>query len=312
MKATDTNKIRSMLKKSEKLAEIYGCKLNLGFSGGKDSVVLKYFADRYGIDYAAHFNNTQIEQYKGMIQFIKSNYPDVKIVHPDRKNSFFELMKTGGLPSIFRRWCCEYLKHSSPKLAEYRVNIMGIRGEESLKRLERGEISVFGKSKRAAKKLAELKKTFAGTDCTVSCEGGKDRVNIYPIFDLTEKDVFDIIRAEKLVIPEVYYSKCSRLGCAFCPFASRKENYESIKEHPAIAKAWLRVLSDETFQKERQRNIVGKTDGAGLFYLYVNRSLLTDDLLKKGLGYLNRKDLFGRTGLQNFKDYLEQCKIIKK
>jgi len=47
----DANKIKSMLKKSEKLAEIYECKLNLGFSGGKDSVVLKYFADYYGIDY---------------------------------------------------------------------------------------------------------------------------------------------------------------------------------------------------------------------------------------------------------------------
>ena len=46
----DTNKIKSMLKKSERLAELYECKLNLGFSGGKDSVVLKYFADYYSID----------------------------------------------------------------------------------------------------------------------------------------------------------------------------------------------------------------------------------------------------------------------
>ena len=60
----DTNKIKSTLKKTEQLAERYECKLNLGFSGGKDSVVLKYFADYYGIDYVAHFNNTQIEQYK--------------------------------------------------------------------------------------------------------------------------------------------------------------------------------------------------------------------------------------------------------
>jgi tRNA(Ile)-lysidine synthase TilS/MesJ len=71
----DTGKIKSTLKKSERLAEIYGCKLSLGFSGGKDSVVLKYFADLYGIDYVAHFNNTQIEQYKGMVLFIKANIP---------------------------------------------------------------------------------------------------------------------------------------------------------------------------------------------------------------------------------------------
>jgi phosphoadenosine phosphosulfate reductase len=306
----DVNKIKSMLKKSEKLAEIYGCKLNLGFSGGKDSVVLKYFADHYGIDYVAHFNNTQIEQYKGMIDFIKSNYHDVKIVHPDKESSFFELMKVKGLPSLFRRWCCEFLKHSNPKLAAYSVNIMGVRGEESLKRLERGEITVFGNSKRAAKKLAELKKTFASTGSTISCEGGKDKVNIYPIFDLTEKDVFDIVRSERLVIPEVYYSQCSRLGCAFCPFANLKENYRSIKEHPNLTKAWLRVLSDEIFQKKRQKNIVGKTDGVGLFYLYISQSLPSNSGLEGGLEYLNQKDMFGKAGLHYFKDYLEQCNVL--
>lgn len=58
----DAQKIRATLKKAEQLAEIYGCRLNLGFSGGKDSVVLKYLADYYGIKYFAHFNNTQIEQ----------------------------------------------------------------------------------------------------------------------------------------------------------------------------------------------------------------------------------------------------------
>ena len=148
-----------MLRKSQALAEIYETPLNLGFSGGKDSVVLKYFADYYGIDYVAHFNNTQIEKYKGMIRFIKTNYPDVCIVHPDKEYSFFELMKKSGLPSIFRRWCCEELKHSNRKLKKYSVNVMGIRGEESAARLERGEISVFGKSKRAQKKLEALRKT---------------------------------------------------------------------------------------------------------------------------------------------------------
>jgi phosphoadenosine phosphosulfate reductase len=308
----DTNKIKSMLKKAEKLAEIYGCKLNLGFSGGKDSVVLKYFADYYGIDYVAHFNNTQIEKYSGMIQFIKSNYPDVKIVHPDKSHSFFELMKKSGLPSMFRRWCCEYLKHSNPKLDEYRVNTMGVRGEESHSRMERGEISVFGRTKTASEKLEALKKTIASTDSVVSCEGGKDKVSIYPIFDLSENEVFDIIRTEKLVIPDVYYSQCSRLGCAFCPFTSLTENYRLIKEHPNLTKAWLRVLSDEKFQKKRQRNIVGKTDGEGLFYLYISQSLLTKNLFKKGLEYLNGKDVFGKTGLQYFKDYLEQCKVINQ
>ncbi|MDR1416381.1 MAG: phosphoadenosine phosphosulfate reductase family protein, partial [Prevotellaceae bacterium] len=229
----DANKIKSTLKKAEQLAEIYGCQLNLGFSGGKDSVVLKYFADLYGIDYAAHFNNTQIEQYKGMIGFIKTSYPDVNIVHPDKESSFFELMKRKGIPSLFRRWCCEYLKHSNPKLKEYRVNIIGVRGEESVQRMERGAISVFGKSKRAEKTLEKLKATFANANAQVQCEAGKDKVNVYPIFDITEKEVFDVIRAERLAIPDAYENS-RRLGCAFCPFASYRENCRAIKQQPNL------------------------------------------------------------------------------
>ena len=237
----DANKIKSMLKKSERLAEVYECKLNLGFSGGKDSVVLKYFADYYGINYVANFNNTQIEQYKEMIPFIRANYPDVNIIHPDKKDSFFVLMQSKGLPSLFRRWCCESLKHSNPKLKDYRVNIMGVRGEESAGRLKRGEISVFGSSKRASKRREELKKTFAKTNTQIQCEGGKDKVNIYPVFDLTEKEIFSLIKTEKLIIPDAY-NKYSRIGCAFCPFASYRENLDTIKTNPNLVKAWLRVM----------------------------------------------------------------------
>jgi phosphoadenosine phosphosulfate reductase len=300
----DANKIKRMLKKSENLAEIYDRKLNLGFSGGKDSVVLKYFADYYGINYVANFNNTQIELYKGMVNFIKTTYPDVNIIHPSKENSFFELMKKNGLPSLFRRWCCEYLKHSSPKLSKYLVNIMGVRGEESLARLKRGEIAVFGRSKRAEKTAKKLRRTFANNNMQINCEGGKDKVNIYPIFDLTKKEIFEIIKTEKLIIPDAYYSKTQRLGCAFCPFVSKHENFNTIKTHPNIVKAWLRVLSDSEFQKNRQKNIVGKTTGAGLFYLYITQSLFTNEMLHKGLCYLNEKDIFGITGLQRFENYL--------
>ena len=302
-------KTESMLRKSQTLAEIYECKLNLGFSGGKDSVVLKYFADYYGIDYVGNFNNTQIERYKGMINFIKTNYPDINIIHPAKENSFFELMKKKGLPSLFRRWCCEYLKHSNKKLSEYRVNIMGVRGEESRARLERGEISVFGRSERAQKRLIELRQTFASQDSIIKCEGGKDKVNIYPIFDLTEKEVFEIIKVENLTIPDVYFNESRRIGCAFCPFAPAKENYQTIKKCPNLTKAWLRVFSDE-FIANRQRNIIGKTNGIGLFYLYINQLLLTNKALERGLNYLNEQNIFGQTGLQVFENYLIKNKAM--
>jgi phosphoadenosine phosphosulfate reductase len=305
----DTNNIKTLLKKSEQLAERYGCKLNLGFSGGKDSVVLKYFADYYGVDYVAHFNNTQIEQYAGMIPFIKASYPEVKIVHPDKENSFFALMKKKGLPSLFRRWCCESLKHSNPKQKDCLVNVMGVRGEESAARLNRGEICVLGRSKRAAEAREKLRATFASTSCHVQCEGGKDKVNVYPIFDLTEKEVWTIIKTERLAIPEAYSSGCSRIGCAFCPFAPFHENIKLVKTHPNLVKAWLRTLGGGFIEK-RQKNIFKKTDEVGLFYLYITQALITNKLLNAGLQHLNGKDVFGETGHEKFKRYLEECGII--
>jgi 3'-phosphoadenosine 5'-phosphosulfate sulfotransferase (PAPS reductase)/FAD synthetase len=305
----DTAKIKSTLKKVEKLAEIYECPLNLGFSGGKDSVTLKYFADYYGIKYVAHFNNTQIERYKPMLRFIRDNYPDVGIVHPDRENSFFALMKKNGLPSLFRRWCCESLKHSNPKLKDYRVNIIGVRGEESAKRLERGAVSVFGKSKRAKKTLENLKRSFAQTDSQIQCEGGKDKVNVYPIFDLTEKEVFTVIKTENLVIPPVYHEGCNRLGCAFCPFAPLPENIKTIRENPRLARMWLKTLGGDFIERTR-RNIFGKTDETGLFYLYISQSLLTNDKMRAGLRYLNGRDVFGQTGHERFNMYLTECNVI--
>jgi len=302
----DTNKIKSMLKKSEKLAEIYGFPLNLGFSGGKDSVVLKYFADYYGIKYVANFSNTQIEQYKPMISFIKNNYPDVNIINPNKENSFFELLKKHGLPSLFRRWCCEYLKHSNPKLKDYSVNIMGVRGEESRQRMERGMILVFGRTKRAEKQREKLKATFANTDSQIQCEGGKDKVNIYPIFDLTEKEIFTIIKTENLIIPEVYNS-CNRIGCAFCPFASFHENLNTIKTHPNLAKMWLKTLGGDFIERiQKNINILKKTDEIGLFYLYISKSLLTNNKINSGLLYLNDKDIYGDTGYTKFKQFLEE------
>jgi hypothetical protein len=68
-------------------------------------------------------------------------------------------------------------------------------------------------------------------------------------------------------------------------------------------------LSDKEFQEKRQKNIVGKTNGAGLFYLYISRSLLTNNEFRKGLDYLNEKDLFGKTGLQKFEDFLNENNI---
>ena len=49
----------------------------LAFSGGKDSVVIKYLADMANVKYDAHYNLTSIDHPK-LVQFVKT-FKDVTI-----------------------------------------------------------------------------------------------------------------------------------------------------------------------------------------------------------------------------------------
>lgn len=73
----------------------------LGFSGGKDSVVILDLAERSGIKYNASYANTTVDP-PGTISFIKKNYSQVQILHP--KKSFFQLVESKGLPGRMRRF----------------------------------------------------------------------------------------------------------------------------------------------------------------------------------------------------------------
>ena len=100
----------------------------LGFSGGKDSVVILDLAERSGIKYNASYANTTVDP-PGTISFIKKNYSQVQILHP--KKSFFQLVENKGLPGRMRRFCCEKLKE------QYGIGqrtIEGMRAEESQSR----------------------------------------------------------------------------------------------------------------------------------------------------------------------------------
>ena len=100
----------------------------LGFSGGKDSVVILDLAERSGIKYNASYANTTVDP-PGTISFIKKNYSQVQILHP--KKSFFQLVESKGLPGRMRRFCCEKLKE------QYGIGqrtIEGMRAEESQSR----------------------------------------------------------------------------------------------------------------------------------------------------------------------------------
>lgn len=78
-----------------------------------------------------------------------------------------------------------------------------------------------------------------------------------------------------------------------------------IKDNPNLAKMWIKNMDDD-FIKKMQKNIFGKTNSKGLFYLYIKQSLLTNESMNLGLQYLKEKELSGKTGLQVFEEYLNE------
>lgn len=74
----------------------------LGFSGGKDSVVVYELAKRSKVVFFPYYEATGIDPPE-LMKFIKKEYPEVKWLRP--KRSFFGEMVDRGFPTKFSRWC---------------------------------------------------------------------------------------------------------------------------------------------------------------------------------------------------------------
>jgi phosphoadenosine phosphosulfate reductase len=77
----------------------------LGFSGGKDSIVLYDLAVRSGVNFKAYYSATGIDPPE-VVKFIRDQYPDVEWLRP--KTSFWTAIKNKGFPTKMARWCCDY------------------------------------------------------------------------------------------------------------------------------------------------------------------------------------------------------------
>ena len=102
--------------------------LTLAYSGGKDSDCVRQLCKLAHVPISIVHNSTTIDP-PGTLEYCIKHGAVVQ--RP--KYTFFELVRKHGLPSMFRRFCCRYLKEqyvASPLL-------LGIRSDESQKRSKR-------------------------------------------------------------------------------------------------------------------------------------------------------------------------------
>lgn len=205
-----------LIRSAGKAAKDHGQRLEVAYSGGKDSDVILELTKMSGVEYEAIYKNTTIDP-KGTIKHAKD--VGATIIRPEY--TFFEIIERHGLPNIFKRFCCGYLKEY--KVRDYAV--LGIRREESSKRT-------------AMYKEPEACRVYKKNEV---CH------QYFPILDWTLEDVRAFIEEREIRCAPVYYDDKDifhverRLGCLCCPLIGKKR-VEQFKQHPNMVKAYCRHL----------------------------------------------------------------------
>lgn len=232
----------SLIKRAERLSLQYSNKgFFLAFSGGKDSQALYHVAKMAGVKFEPHYSVTTLDPPE-LVHFIKRQYPDVKF--DLSKYTFSQLcLKKKALPTKIVRFCCTELKET--KGAGF-VTLTGIRRQESRKRALRNEVEIVskltkyrqsGNFQQIIESLQENKRQ------EIRCVNGRDKIVINPIIDWTESDVWNFLN-NIVAVPhcELYDKGWKRIGCLFCPYASKKELVRMEKDYPKYVDIFLRLI----------------------------------------------------------------------
>ena len=216
----DISKIHQSIKLIHKL-NIPENPYYLGFSGGKDSLVLYDLAVKSGVLFFPEYSNTTIDP-PGTIQFIKQHYPLVKIINP--KYSFYKLVERKGLPTRLSRFCCYYLKENAGK--GHRT-LLGIRMDESFQR-----------------------SLYEPEQCDTR-RGRKNTVSIRPILNWSESDIWEYIKYYNLPYLKFYDQPYSfkRHGCVGCPMAGAHVQIREYKIFPRYVYALLKAIKKNMILK---------------------------------------------------------------
>lgn len=207
------------------------------FSGGKDSQVIRQLLNMAEVEHIMKYQWTTIDPPE-VIHFIREEYPDVIIERPDE--TFWQLCyRHGILPTQYKRFCCRELKESKDS---HCVTITGVRAAESPKRKIRQEVEIQTRRRHPDYIRGTLDQFNMYRETHVDCIMGKDKLIVNPIIDWTEQDVWEFLHYMDLPSCELYDRGYNRVGCLFCPMASRRSLHMMEKDYPKYREAFIRLI----------------------------------------------------------------------
>lgn len=207
------------------------------FSGGKDSQVIRQLLNMAEVKHVMKYQWTTIDPPE-VIHFIREQYPDVIIERPDE--TFWQLCyRHGLLPTQFKRFCCRELKESKDS---HCVTITGVRAAESPKRKIRQEVEIQTRRRHPDYIRGTLDQFNMYRETHVDCIMGKDKLIVNPIIDWTEQDVWEFLHYMDLPSCELYDRGYNRVGCLFCPMASRRSLHMMERDYPKYREAFIRLI----------------------------------------------------------------------
>ena len=241
----------------------------LAFSGGKDSQCVYHLAKMAGVKFDAHYARTSVDPPE-LVQFIKSNYPDVSMesqhyddgkpehYYPDGRPkpiTMWSLIADHTLPPTRRaRYCCAGLKEPG---GGGRIVVTGVRWAESANRkATHGVVGFQGKpvtTRRMAQETgAEFRLNKHG-EVIMNDDNDANRrmveqcyrtrkTMVNPIVDWEDEDVWAFLNENNIPHCCLYDEGFTRLGCIGCPLSGRKNMERDFERWPKYKELYIKAF----------------------------------------------------------------------
>jgi phosphoadenosine phosphosulfate reductase len=245
--------VADTLKRIKEMYDAYTGKCDavyIGFSGGKDSVVLLDLCHKVlPLDVPVVFSDTYMElpDTYSVWEEIQSRYEGRPFLKVSAKTRALENWRLFGPPSRSVRWCCSVHKSAPALIAlKHRLCVtsvkaaafLGVRGEESL-------------SRSAYEDIGEGVKTSS-------------QANLMPILDWGAHELWLYLLENDLMVNRAYRYGLSRVGCVMCPESSEKYAWFVDAVYPEAIKPYrdaiIETSAKEFVSQEEAREFLGSSN----------------------------------------------------